>query len=131
MSGLNRTKVTSLWCLVNELSCFLILPTSQRRINDKARTPTYCPHHPTPKFLYTHPMLMAFLSVSGEEMHIHVQIKLPIHTLHPLLPAHPLGALLFLPLPLSYTFRISLGLDSFFTASQWIQVPAWEPNEVK
>lgn len=62
-------------------------------------------------------------------MRVHVQVKLLILTLH-FLPDHPLWALPLLPLP-SSTFHIPLSLGSFFTASQWIQVPPQEPNEVK
>ena len=59
------TDITSLWCLLNEHSCFLILPTLQRKINDKAGTPTFCTHHPIPKCLYT---LLVLMICQSEEM---------------------------------------------------------------
>lgn len=98
MNGLNRRKVTSLWCSSKGVQ-LLFNSSHFSKIKGKAGTPsTSSPHHPPRQISLCTPYPQCSLAVSGKVTHIRVNTRSPNHILHPI-SAHPFGALLLLPIP--------------------------------
>ena len=98
MNGLNRRKVTSLWCSGKGVQ-LLFKSSHFSKIKGKVGTPsTSSPHHLPLQISLCTPYPHCPLAVSGKVTHIRVNTRSPNHTLRPI-SAHPFGALLLLPIP--------------------------------